>query len=405
MNKKYFEEKEEIKEINGVPVIKKKEANAIFWVPKANRIYDAPAFFNPLMGLNRDFSLVANSVVIREIGKPVFVYEPLAGIGVRGVRNLLSLKNQIDRYVSNDINPIAASIAKANALENKVNLEVTLEDARWQIAEFRKSDTIFPNVIDLDPFGSPTPFLDALSYGFSRNSYLYVTATDMAPLCGVYPETCFIKYHSYPLRIYQCHEVAVRILFYTVALTAARRGYGIKPLFSYSTDHYIRIGIKLEKGKEKAKNTLKNTGFIYYSLKTDHFYITDFKEQKMQGKLRMDSDKTFEKVGPIWTGKLGDENFLSEMIKNAEKLPLYQKDRFVKIATTLVQEINAPLLFYRTDKVAKGISGNLPPKKLVIKKLRERGFKAVETHFHSQGIKTDADYEQFRQILSELIHR
>ena len=46
-------------------------------------------------------------------------------------------------------------------------------------------------VIDLDPYGSPTPFLDAAVQSVADGGLLCVTCTDMAVLCGQYSSLCF----------------------------------------------------------------------------------------------------------------------------------------------------------------------------------------------------------------------
>jgi len=40
------------------------------------------------------------------------------------------------------------------------------------------------DVLDLDPYGAPTPFLDGAVQAVSEGGLLCVTATDMAVLCG-----------------------------------------------------------------------------------------------------------------------------------------------------------------------------------------------------------------------------
>lgn len=67
-------------------------------------------------------------------------------------------------------------------------------------------------VVDLDPYGSPAPFLDAALQGVVDGGLLMVTCTDMAVLCGNHGETCYSKYGAYPVRAKFCHEM-VRFLY------------------------------------------------------------------------------------------------------------------------------------------------------------------------------------------------
>ena len=66
------------------------------------------------------------------------------------------------------------------------------------------------DVIDLDPYGSPTPFLDAAVQSVADGGMLCITATDMAVLCGNSPETCYTKYGAIALKSKSCHEMALR---------------------------------------------------------------------------------------------------------------------------------------------------------------------------------------------------
>lgn len=64
--------------------------------------------------------------------------------------------------------------------------------------------------MDLDPYGCPSPFLDAAVQCVSDGGVLLVTCTDMAVLAGNCPETCYSKYGAISLHIKSCHEM-VRI--------------------------------------------------------------------------------------------------------------------------------------------------------------------------------------------------
>lgn len=65
------------------------------------------------------------------------------------------------------------------------------------------------DVIDLDPYGSPTIFLDSAVQAIKDGGLLLVTATDMAVLAGNTPETCYVKYGAVSLRTQSCHEMVI----------------------------------------------------------------------------------------------------------------------------------------------------------------------------------------------------
>lgn len=63
------------------------------------------------------------------------------------------------------------------------------------------------HVIDLDPYGCPSQFLDSAVQSVCNGGMLMVTCTDMAVLCGNSPETCYVKYGAIALRNVACHEM------------------------------------------------------------------------------------------------------------------------------------------------------------------------------------------------------
>ena len=73
------------------------------------------------------------------------------------------------------------------------------------------------NIVDLDPFGSPAPYLDAATRSVVH--LLEVTATDTAPLCGAHFNSGMRKYAAVPLNNEFHSEMGVRIL-----LGKARKG-------------------------------------------------------------------------------------------------------------------------------------------------------------------------------------
>lgn len=69
--------------------------------------------------------------------------------------------------------------------------------------------------VDLDPYGSPSQFLDSAVQCVVDGGMLLVTCTDMAILCGNFPETCYLKYGAVSLKIPAQHEMVSFILIVT----------------------------------------------------------------------------------------------------------------------------------------------------------------------------------------------
>jgi tRNA G26 N,N-dimethylase Trm1 len=70
------------------------------------------------------------------------------------------------------------------------------------------------DVVDLDPYGTATPFIDAAIQAIASDGLLCVTCTDMSVLAGIgYPEKCFANYGGSPVKQEYTHEVVCVPLF------------------------------------------------------------------------------------------------------------------------------------------------------------------------------------------------
>lgn len=104
-----------------------------------------------------------------------------------------------------------------------VNGLVTTSDAVDLMHECRKNKDFY-HVVDLDPYGTAIPFLESALSAIDQNGLLCVTFTDMAVLCARKPHVCFYKYGSAPLGKSYCHEMALRMVLYTINTMANKHG-------------------------------------------------------------------------------------------------------------------------------------------------------------------------------------
>ena len=127
-------------------------------------------------------------------------------------------------------------------------------------------NTKWPNrfdIVDLDPYGSPTNFLDGAVKSSKDGALLCVTCTDMAVLCGNATETCYTKYGATSLRAKSCHEMALRIVLQCIQAHANRYGRYIEPLLSLSIDFYVRVFVRIRSGQKQCKESTSKLGHVY----------------------------------------------------------------------------------------------------------------------------------------------
>ena len=86
------------------------------------------------------------------------------------------------------------------------------------------------DVIDLDPYGTAAPFLDAAVQAVDGDGgLLCVTCTDMTVLGGSYPEVCYAKYGSMPVKAKFVHEMSLRVLLHAIDCAANKYGMCATP--------------------------------------------------------------------------------------------------------------------------------------------------------------------------------
>jgi len=315
-----------------------------------------PVFYNPVMKLNRDISiLLLNSIS----DKQMQIALPLAGSGVRAIRFLLELKkNKILHLYMNDYKEDFFETIRDNLALNKIPpIKKTI--ANLDANQFMIESSGF-DYIDIDPFGTPNPFLDNAIRRLSRTGILAVTATDTSSLSGTYENACKRKYWAKPLRNEWKHEVGVRILIRKVQLVAAQYEKALTPILSYSKDHYFRLFFRCEKGKEKVDKVLKQHEF-------------------------------FHTAGPLWVGSLQDKKLVKKMLKNSDG----ESEKLLRI---IDEELDI-LGFHDIHRICEKMKITVPKYELLMNKIKERGHRVSRTHFSGFGIKSDISREEIEVLL------
>ncbi len=321
-------------------------------------------FYNPAMKFNRDISvLLLNSINKKDMQ----IALPLAGSGVRGIRFFKELgKGKIKSISLNDISEDAVKSIKKNLLLNKIKskkITISCKDANLFLLE-----TCGFDYIDVDPFGSPNFLLNSVVVRLSRGSILAVTATDTAALTGTYKNVCQRKYWAKPLRNELMHEIGLRILIRKIQLIGAQFEKALFPIFSYSKEHYFRFFFRCEKSKEKVDEIIEQHGM-------------------------------FENSGPMWLGRLWDTKLVSLMEKDNT---IEENGKILKLIKD-ESKINT-IGFYDITRLSEKYKiKSLPKKNDLIKKIRSKGFKAAETHFRENSVRSDISEKELVRLIKSLV--
>lgn len=257
-----------------------------------------PVFYNPAKEFDRSLS-----VEIVKALKPKKTMDLLAASGARGIR----LMNEAGVNVEfNDINPLAARLVRRNLKLNNLKAVVHNQNANKLLYDLNE----YFDFIDLDPFGTPNPYLDACIKHTSRHGVLAVTATDTAALVGARPEAGYRKYHSRLKRHSFMKETGLRLLIKHVVEKGAELELAMKPIISHSTKHYFRAYFKKDLGARKCDELLNNIKPIHYNPKT--------------GYRGLKPENGSIELGPVYTGSINSFNIKNDFIKqlnNEDKFP------------------------------------------------------------------------------------
>jgi tRNA (guanine26-N2/guanine27-N2)-dimethyltransferase len=208
-------------------------------------------------------------------------------------------------------------------------------------------------------------------------------------LCGVYPKAALRKYGGLALRTEYCQELAVRLLAGCLVTTAAKHDIGISIPLSHSSNHYVRVYGVAAYGARKADESVKKMGHIHHCFACFHRQVVTGILPAVMGECP-ECGAPLRTAGPLWTGDLAEREFCELVEKETARNTAESKNHTAKLLALIKDESDAPATYYVVDKICDKINSPIPPLRAVIRKLTEKGFRSLPTHFHSRGIRTNA---------------
>ncbi len=358
----------------------------------------APVFYNPVMELNRDLSVLAIKAFQHELGREINICDAFGGSGIRGIRYAKEIDN-VSKVIITDINPLAVQYAIENIeMNNLDNVEVYKEDSNILLRKCRgKFD-----VVDIDPFGTPSPYIESAAISLKTCGMICVTATDTSALCGTFKEPCIRKYSAMPLKTEYCHEIGIRILAGFIARTFSKYKKCIQVKFSHSSNHYMRIYAVIKKGAKITDESLKNIGYILHCDNCLYRTVIQGFAPKIPSHCPL-CGKNIRIAGPLWTGSILNSEFIKDMMNNIENSNINQKNNAFKLLNTASLEADATATYYDLHQMCKNLKISAPRLHYVLEALEKEGYFASRTHFKPTGIKTDAPLDVLKKIIVYII--
>jgi N2,N2-dimethylguanosine tRNA methyltransferase len=291
--------------------------------------------------------------------------------------------------VINDINPVAFELIKENVKRNSVKAEVHNRNANSLLNEVKG------DLVDVDPFGSPVPFIMSSLSALRNKGLLALTATDTSALTGSSPSSCRRKYGAINQRLSFHREVGLRILISKVVSEAASVDLAAYPTLTYYTDYYYRAYFRVVKGAKRADELLKRLGYYVECNKCGYSEGRSYVDQITCPRC---GNSIMRIAGPLWMGELWDQEVLEGLTSELNEFSYLPSSRRVhKLLTTLKQETPYQNFHYwKIDWLCSIRKWSIPKKEKVIQCVG----RASATHLDSNGIRSDAEFEDILKCLT-----
>ena len=312
------------------------------------------------MAIDRDLA-VAFVRALRALGEgPDRGWEMTAATGVRGLR-LLNEAGPFEEFRLTETHGAAFRLLERNAA-TVPGARAVLHDAR-EVLEADRFD-----YVDLDPYGSPVPFVPAALAAIRPGGHLGVTATDMMVLAGAQPRVCRERYHANPVRGRLGPEGGLRILLAYLAAEAHRHRRRLRPRLGFVGEHHVRVYVS------------------FLTDGSDPDPVREIDPARWEGPPIGPAGGPF---GPLWLGPLFD----AELVRRLSVPPTAERPRELAGLLDRFRE-EAPVdvpFYYEANSLARALHLARPPAvSPLIEAVRGAGFRAGRTHVRPGAFRTDA---------------
>ena len=400
-----------------------------------------PVFYNPAMSRSRTRSVLLMQYAIENklLGNgPIYAVDGLAATGLRARRWLNELpKESAERIHATiiDMNQYALDLALKTHEEfppdhSKGELSAINGDLRSAILNQGW------HWVDIDPYGSPTPFIDTAIQSMARKGIIEVSATDTAALTGSSKNPLLRRYGARVRNDGLAHDSALRVLLATVGRVASKHERRIEPLISIWDSHHLRVSMRVIRSIEGANKIEDSLGWRVYS-PTHEEVVASIKSglhtETSLDILPMDCflplhhpiNRDDERVsGPMWIKNMGKKEVLAfmteervlqmcgpnpmkeDLLKWTEKEFDYENRRILRSVKNLANEANAIETQHHilVDYLSSWLKiGSPPSPKKLVKSIIEAGFSASLANYGKKpSIRTDAPWDLVVKIALEI---
>lgn len=385
------------------------------------------------------------------------VLDALSATGLRALRYVKEIPH-VTSVTANDISSSATASIKLNAEYNGITdkIQPTTGDAKSLMYHTIAHAKDLFSVIDLDPYGTAVPFLDAAVQAVHDGGLLCVTCTDGGVFASVgFPEKTFSQYGGVSWKGTQGHEAGLRLILNAVATSAARYGLAVEPLLSLNVDFYARLFVRIRRSPADVKFLAHKTMLVYNcdhgcsSFKTQYLAQSRDREDKNGGKFYTHSlaqgpsatpfcDHCGFKThlaGPMWGGPLHNPHFIMKILDILPSLDnnvyatipriegmltlalnetLFQEPQQLSLAESSEATSIVPLdpalrdphpFFFNPSVLARTLHCTVPSDAALRGALLGLGYRTTRSHTEAGSLRTDAPWDVIWEIMREWVRQ
>ncbi|KAI9509622.1 N2 N2-dimethylguanosine tRNA methyltransferase [Russula earlei] len=370
------------------------------------------------------------------------ILEALSATGLRSIRYAKEIP--LVRYViANDLSPLATAAMTRNVElnglggtatdgncpdadsdatrrpEGKGKVRVNEGDARILMYSHAPERNRV-DVVDLDPYGTAAPFIDAGVQCVVDGGLLCVTCTDLSVLAtNNYPEKCYSNYGGVSVKAEYSHEAALRLVLHTIATSAARYGRYIEPLLCLSIDFYVRMFVKVQTAPIQVKKVASQTSVYYVCSGCQSFHEQPFgrmteKVNDRGGKANIlfkthvgppvpekcpECGSPLHIAGPMWNGRIHDPQFVGRVLEHLEcSEDNYGTSARMKGMLTVAKEELAVPFYFTPSRVASFFHCTCPSLDEIASALLHAGHQVSRSHAAPGSLKTTATRRDLHDV-------
>ena len=339
----------------------------------------ANAFYRPSSQVGRDLAVLA-AAIYRQQHPQLRVIDAMTGCGVRPLR--YHLESGADSVWANEGNPELQAVLSKNLHQGMApgTYRITHQDANQLFFSCAQQQDYY-DLIDIDSFGSPTPFVSTALWAIKFGGLLYLTSTDGRTTGGHAVDKSIQLYGACARSHPAVHEQGLRLLIGCAAQKAAERGFHIQPVFSIFNGTIHRVMVRV-----LPRPQTDPYGFLAYCYGCGQFRTADWRQL---GQLGCEACGTAPVVsGPMWLGPLHDEDYVAQMLALANQRQWPQTIQ--QLLAIMVKEAAMPPYYYPLAEIGRRGQMDIPSRDRLIQVLDAGDYRATRTHLDAQAIKTDA---------------